>query len=232
MYEAKQCKEKVSRKIDGGDRGVQQKKKIDNQRKDILLVRKDNVHHMTIQPVNDEGFRTVTNGYGFITLAVDRANLGHTYIIIEKKDGAWMYHFKANANSLLGKASKVIAWEGTFEKIQREGVKGKNSKDFVKQRSMSFQELKVSSVKADTVKQECEKSIGTGFFSLVLSNIKIGDNCFSKVYNILKKSGFQLTWSSYLLSFISPRLALWLGYGFYDVDKKEKTSTYFYKDKE
>ena len=39
---------------------------------------------------------------------------------------------------------------------------------------------------------------------------------FSKVYNILKTAGFAFTWSSHFYSFVSPRLALSEGEGFYE----------------
>lgn len=228
MYEARQNKEKVSRRIDGGD-GARQRMKIDSHKKNPFMVGNVTVQHPIIQAVNGGVFRDfIDEKDGYITLVVDSKNLGHTYIVIETKEGNWMYHFKANATNGLTKFIKLFAWEGTFEKIERRYGHGKNPRDFIANRPMDFSELKVSKEKADTIKSLCENTIGSGFFSLVLSNIRIGNNCFSKVYNILKEAGFQLTWSSYLLSFISPRLALSLGHGFYNVDDKTTTSTYSY----
>ena len=228
MYEARQNKKKVSRRIDGGG-GARQRRKIDSHRKNPFMVGYATVQQPIIQAVNSSRFRTIYKSSGYITLVVDRKNLGHTYIVIETKEGVWMYHFKANATNSLTKFAKLFAWEGTFEKIERKNDHGRNPQDFIRNRAMSFSELKVSGKKANAIKSLCENAIGRGFFSLALSNIRIGNNCFSKVYNILKEAGFQLTWSSYLLSFISPRLALSLGHGFYDVHNKV-TSTYSYQD--
>lgn len=228
MYEARQNKEKVNRRIDAVG-GTRQRRKMENYRKNPFIVGDVTVQHPVIQAVNNNGFRIIRKSSGYITLAVDRKNFGHTYIVIETNEGVWMYHFKTNATNGFTKFAKLFAWKGSFEKIERRNDHGRNPQDFIQRRSMSFSELRVSGKKAKAIKSICERTIGSGFFSLALSNLKIGNNCFSKVYNIIKEAGFQLTWSSYLLSFISPRLALWLGNGFYDKDKKEKNSSFSYK---
>lgn len=229
MYEAKQNKEKVSRTIGGGN-GARQRVEMTSNRKNNLILESGNVQNHIIQAVSDKGFRNILGTSGYITLAVDRKNLGHTYIVIETRNGVWMYHFRANAVNGLTRFAKMFAWKGTFEEIKKRNDRGKKPQDFINGRSMSFSELKVSGKKAMNIKNKCMNSIGEGLFSLVLSNVGLGNNCFSKVYNILKNAGFQLTWSSYLLSFISPRLAVWLGGGFYDNSNsgnRYKKSTYF-----
>lgn len=228
MYEARQNKEKVYRRIDATGRS-RQRKKMENYRKNPFTVGNVIAQHPVIQAVNSYGFRTIKEeeNNGYITLVVDRKSFGHTYIVIETKEGVWMYHFKANATNGLTKFAKLFAWKGTFERIEKNN--GQDPQPFVKNRDMSFSELEVTKEKAQAIIEKCDSTMGGGFFSLALSNIKIGNNCFSKVYNILKEAGFQLTWSSYLLSFISPRLALWLGNGFYDKESKEKKSSFSYK---
>ena len=183
------------------------------------------------QLVKDGNFRNIRGQMGYVTLATDRKNMGHTYIILETKDGAWMYHFRADARNMLSSLVKMVTWYGSFEQIRRNPAtsKGKTPQQFVKGRGMNFHEIKVKKSKVEAVKALCENAIGGGTFSLILSNIGIGNNCFSKVYNILKTAGFAFTWSSYLYSFVSPRLALSEGEGFYEKGKEHKKSTYSYQ---
>ena len=185
------------------------------------------------QLVKNGNFRKITGNSGYITLATDRRNMGHTYIILETKQGAWMYHFRADARNAFASLAKTITWSGTFEQIRRNSATntGKSPQKFVAGRAMNFQELKVAKGKVEQVKKACQRAVGGGKFSLILSNFGYGNNCFSMVYNILKEAGFAFTWSSYLYSFISPRLALWKGAGFYEdkPSKSHKMSTYSHR---
>lgn len=201
-----------------------------NNDKNCGIIKKLNAQKV-IQSVRDGNFKSIYGSSGYITLAVDRAKLGHTYIIIETKKYVRMFHFKANTTNSLQKVSKLIAWEGSFEEIKVDKEKGKSytPQKFVENHSMSFQELKVSGKKANEILRLCEAAISENEgFSLIFSNFGFRNNCFSKVYNILKQAGFQLTWSSYLYSFVSPRLSLWLGNGFYNT-KDNRISSYSFR---
>jgi hypothetical protein len=182
------------------------------------------------QMVHNGNFRDIRGSSGYITLAVDRKNMGHTYLILETKDGAWMYHFRADAKNKFTSMVKLITWYGSFEEIKRNPVtaRGKTPQQFVQGRGMNFHELKVKYTKVEQVKALCQGAVGSGVFSLILSNFGLGNNCFSKVYNILKAAGFAFNWSSYLLSFVSPRAALSYGSGFHD-KKGQENSKYSYQ---
>ena len=212
-------------------RQVTQLQTVDMNTKSNMSIHKSSMD--LVQLVNKGKFRSIRGNSGYVTLATDRRNMGHTYIILETKHGAWMYHFRADARNIFTSMVKLVTWYGSFEQIRRDPTsgRGRSPQGFVQEREMNFQELKVKKAKVEAVKTLCEQSIGGGTFSLILSNIRIGDNCFSKVYNILKAAGFNLTWSSYLLSFVSPRLALSKGAGFYEDkgSKKYKKSTYSYQ---
>ncbi|ESQ15696.1 MAG TPA: DUF4157 domain-containing protein [Chromatiaceae bacterium] len=176
-------------------------------------------------------WRKIRGRSGYITIAVDSRNFGHTYIIGESSSGVWMYHFRAEAKGASEKLAKIIAWKGVFEEIMETNGVGKSPEDFVKNRPMLFHELKVRNDKVERVKAICEAYRGEGNFSLAggsvgASRFAGADNCFTKVYKIIKLAGFEISWSTWLASAFSPRLALTLGGGFYEKKNQWKTSTF------
>lgn len=275
MYEARQHKDKVSRRIDGSGL-ARQRVDTENNKDSHPIKGESKIQSPIIQLVNGSGFHeTIKPNTGYITLAVDCAGFGHTYIIIEMNESEVqknkgknlrrkrkkinelnnsitrnMYHFKADAKNMFTKISKLFSWNGIFEKIDiteegknsgnnnnnqdEKSLRGRTPEEFVNARNMLVSELSVSADEAKRIKeiceQECEKHAKTStLFSLLLSNIGIGNNCFSKVYNILRENEYQLTWSSYLLSFASPRLALSFGSGFYKSGAAETKSSFWSK---
>ena len=72
------------------------------------------------QLVKDGNFRNIRGQMGYVTLATDRKNMGHTYIILETKDGAWMYHFRADAvKRRQGAAQHMVAGGKGGRALQR-----------------------------------------------------------------------------------------------------------------